>query len=276
MSRKKDRNANHDPSYYARRTGGPEQPQDRLPSSRGHRGGAKARGAGTDRGSADRAFRAVGYTVAGTSASVNPLDDGDGDDVLNRAVLRANQAAITWNFNVLGGFGVSTPSAPSKEFGGKEFAAGVARGARSFRVDALGRLTGVSYRVVWTPGENEATCKASTSFVPCGGIDKCAHGFYAYYDSSDDYHDPGMVSGVIEGYGEAVIGTRGFRAMKARIVALHIPEDVKPALARMVRRNYPEIPVFDTFEHMVSEFTPDDGGEGITPTSDPDFWTREI
>lgn len=270
MSRKKERNANHDPSYYARRTGRPEHPQDRLPPSGGHRGGTQARGAGTDRGSLDRAFRAVGYTVAGTGARVNPADNY-WDSVMKAVYnIRPQTYQFSSTFTVGGG------TAPSKEFSGKEFAAGVARGARSFRVDALGRLTGVSYRVVWTPGENEATCKASTSFAPCGGIDKCAHGFYAYYDSSDDYHDPGMVSGVIEGYGEAVIGTRGFRAMKARIVALHIPEDVKPALARMVRRNYPDIPVFDTFEHMVSEFVPDDGGEGITPTSDPDFWTREI
>ncbi len=256
MSRKKDRNANHDPSYYARRTGRPEHPQDRLSPSGGHRGGAEARGARAVGGPVLGPFSAGGYTGGGTSPRMIAND------------FSALAKALNYNFTIqVGG------SKPSPEFGGKEFAAGVARGARSFSIDRLGRLTGVSYKVVWRPGENEATCKRE--YGECEGIDRCPHGFYGYYDGSDDYHRDGMVSAVIEGYGEAVIGTRGFRSMKARIVALHIPDTVKPGEARLVRRNYPDIPVFDTFERMVHEFAPDDGGEGISPASDPDFWTRE-
>jgi hypothetical protein len=50
------------------------------------------------------------------------------------------------------------------------------------------------------------------------------HGFYAYHDGVMDYVAPQRgrphVTGVIEGYGDAVIGSRGFRCEKARVVAL--------------------------------------------------------
>jgi len=184
------------------------------------------------------------------------------------------------------------------QFSGIEFAAGVLRGTRSFKVDALGRLTGVSYEAVWRPGENEAECRKNVNDFVTFTISKaiagpqgtamqppadpkkphpltdCKHGFYAYYEGSDDYHKEGYISAVIEGYGEAVIGTRGFRCMKARIVALNIPDDVPAHIARLVARNYPDIPRFDTFEQMVSEFPPDSAGHEYTPETDPDFWTR--
>lgn len=143
----------------------------------------------------------------------------------------------------------------AEEFAGMGFAVGVTRGLRAFDVDTLGRLRGVSYDDVWTPGENVAKCHRDRggylTFGPGGYItshalntawlsaglgakpavttddpeqkhdaSKCSCGYYAYYDGSNDYGKPGRVSAVIEGYGETVIGTRGFRAQKARIVAL--------------------------------------------------------
>lgn len=242
----------------------------------------------------------------------------------------------------------------AEEFGGIGFAPGSVRGTRSFSVDKLGRLTGVSYKQVWTPGENTASCRKdddpwraqlhqitrSLSYsipspyssagtvaighgsypqppkrswvdavlgVPAPEIEKavrdaeeekaraeaerlaaeeerrkrdsladCTHGFYGYYDGSNDYYKAGYVMGVVEGYGETVIGTRGFRCMKARILAIRIPKHVPDRLRAMILRNYPDIPVFDTFKQMVAEFPPDDAGVGITPDSDPEFWTRTI
>lgn len=239
------------------------------------------------------------------------------------------------------------------EFGGIGFAPGVVRGTRSFDVDKLGRLTGVSYKQVWTPGENEATCRmddyarGGVTLGALGGgriaytfnitpqidyaakavvdaadakrswidavlgtspqtaraaeeaakraedarrekerleaerkardtLTDCTHGFYGYYDGSNDYYKQGYVMGVVEGYGETVIGTRGFRCMKARIVAIRIPKHVPERLRAMVLRNYKDIPVFDSFKTMVAEFPPDDAGSGISPESDPEFWTRAI
>jgi hypothetical protein len=46
-----------------------------------------------------------------------------------------------------------------RECSGPEFAVGSLRGVRTWSVDRLGRLTGVSYTQVWTPGENTASCR---------------------------------------------------------------------------------------------------------------------
>lgn len=182
------------------------------------------------------------------------------------------------------------------------FAVGVVRGVRAFNVDKMGRLRGITYNQIWVPGENKAGCRQDGNIariisyqvsIALGGgggsystapmpefredphaMRDCKHGFYAYYDGSNDYRDEARINAVIEGYGEAVIGSRGFRCMKARIVALHIPETVKPHLAQMVARNYPEIPIIDSFDRMVSEFPPDAAGNEITPENDPEFWTR--
>lgn len=109
---------------------------------------------------------------------------------------------------------------------------------------------------------------------PEHNLETCKCGFYGYYDGSDDYHREGYVSAVVEGYGETLIGTRGFRSVKSKILALHIPTGVPAHLARLVARNYPEIPRFDSFEGMVEMFPTDAGVKALSPDTDPDFWTR--
>lgn len=297
----------------------------------------------------------------------------------------------------------------SAEFSGMGLAIEPVRGVRAFEVDTLGRLTGVTYKSVWRPGENTSECKRLSADDPASGfwaaynkgllgpgsarrfvtaspmspvlssdpgetershdMTKCKCGFYAYYDGSNDYHTPDRINAVVEGWGQTVIGTRGFRAEKARILALHIPgsKPAKPTLSRWdrlmkwlydhrdvtaavfvagfmvagvlallatslvasysdprallllipaalggvsawlcsksldwasqqryrqtihkyfeanlpaalvekVRRNYPDVPVFDTFEAMVKAFPPDKGQEP-SPETDPDFWTRTV
>jgi hypothetical protein len=159
-----------------------------------------------------------------------------------------------------------------KEFASLGFAAGVVRGVRSFLVDDLGRLTGVAYKKVWLPGENQAECLAETRKDFGAHLPDCACGFYAYYDGSNDYLDSGKtITAVVEGYGSTVIGSRGFRCAKARIVALHIPGDMKRS--GVVSRNYAGVPQFDTFLRMVQEFPPI-GDEKTPSPDDDDFWTR--
>lgn len=190
---------------------------------------------------------------------------------------------------------ISKPSVrPPGEFDGRnrEFAAGVVTGTRSFDVDRLGRLVGVSFATVWRPGENLAACmekpdplaymyatdrarELRESSKPAHSLAECGHGFYGYYEGSNDYYEPGRVMGVVEAYGETVIGTRGFRASKARIVALHLPPEMSKPARALVARNYAGIPTFDSFDAMVAEFPPDDAGHGINPSTDPDFWTRK-
>lgn len=52
----------------------------------------------------------------------------------------------------------------------------------------------------------------------------CTCGFYAYFDGGNDFADEKTVSAVVEGYGVCAVGTRGFRAEKARLLALVVPK----------------------------------------------------
>lgn len=258
-----------------------------------HRAGAD-RGAGdSTRGGSGRSSRRAGAGMSGLpgptghSASVGFLDPS-----LFQRALRLSNASPA-----LTAADVKPKLRPAGEFDGRtaEFAAGVVTGTRSFGIDRLGRLRGVAYDVVWKPGENVAQClereynvdlttlgvrvgggfTVKPSRAPSHSMDRCAHGFYGYYEGSNDYYEPGRVMGVIEAYGEAVIGSRGFRASKARIVALHIPDKVPAPARALIRRNYKDVAFFDSFESMVAEFPPDDAGHGVSPDNDPDFWTRE-
>lgn len=144
------------------------------------------------------------------------------------------------------------------EFSDRPLVAGSLIGTRSFRVDKLGRLTGVSHREVWRPGLNEAECRKGSGWNLGGSIGNgatfyyyggpsgtvrvtaepdlkdekphqvasldCACGFYAYTDTaSNPHHEEGNVLAVVEASGVATVGTRGFRAEKAEIVALIAP-----------------------------------------------------
>jgi hypothetical protein len=109
-------------------------------------------------------------------------------------------------------------------------------------------------------------------------LDTCKCGFYGYFDGSDDYHDKGKISAVVEAYGEVIIGTRGFRAMKAKIVAVRVRADkdgIAGHMARKISNNYKGVAIFDNFEQMVAEFPPDVSLEP-SPETDPEFWTRGI
>ena len=104
----------------------------------------------------------------------------------------------------------------------------------------------------------------------------CTCGFYGYFDGSDDYHGDAKVTAVVEAYGEVVIGTRGFRAMKARIVALRIQagrDGITPAIARKIAAAYKDVAIFDDFDAMIAAFPPDTSLEP-SPENDPNFWTR--
>jgi len=169
----------------------------------------------------------------------------------------------------------------AEEFDSRGFHLGVFRGVRSFQMDEDGWLTGMVYRQRWTNEVNEAECRRSTTWVhgyvkgipttipaetlpPEHGMSVCRHGFYAYGDESRDYHQTGFVSGVIYGWGkEVMIGTRGFRCMRARIAALCMSEVKLAQRSRveLVHERYFNIPFYDTFEAMVADYPPDWPGQ---------------
>ena len=106
----------------------------------------------------------------------------------------------------------------------------------------------------------------------------CSCGFYAYLNGTNDYADHHII-GVVQGYGETFLGTRGFRSSKAKIVAAYASThaDVERVRPLPVSRDrmaelYPDVAWFDDYAAMVAEFPPSDPEP--TPETDPEFWTR--
>lgn len=98
---------------------------------------------------------------------------------------------------------------------------GTIRGWRGFRLRNDGTLTGVFHTLPWRDGENHSRCVYRSSvhnFAP-----NCSCGFYAYFPGSADFPDGCEIAGVIEGYGDVQLNSKGFRCSKARIVALFLP-----------------------------------------------------
>jgi len=84
----------------------------------------------------------------------------------------------------------------------------------------------------------------------------CSCGYYAFYTPSIQYMAPGRAWGVIEGYGKTTIGSKGFRAQKAKILGIALPDANEPMESyyqTLVRRNYKDIPFFDTLGALIRE-----------------------
>lgn len=169
-------------------------------------------------------------------------------------------------------------------------------GMRNWQVTQSGRLTGVIYsNAIWDSGENVAKCLASMYLmrfgIPAAGariplspaqidampepdhdMSKCAHGLYAYYDGSRDYHDNGPVTGVIKGWGEGVLGNRGFRVTRARIVAIKFDRGVPKDLRALVRENYPDAVEFKSIMRMLKKFPLSADDLEYVPDPDDPFW----
>lgn len=132
----------------------------------------------------------------------------------------------------------------SSEFAGsRPLALGSLHGVRVWRPTADGTLTGWTFQQEWEPGQNLSVCRrtgllgwqrASTRNpnLPaeasedrrCSGVAaSCGCGFWAYYTETPEFTLSGVV-GVIEAYGKTTLGSKGFRAEKAKIVALAFPK----------------------------------------------------
>lgn len=168
------------------------------------------------------------------------------------------------------------------DYSGVDFALGSVLGFRRWGVDVAGELQPVtmSARGLWRPGENVSVCQCTPSEKHMPGtswndryearetwretasFEDMECGFYAYFDGQDSHghgSNSPTVSGVIEGYGEVLIGTKGFRAKKARILALAIPAfegiwNLDEFVVSKIRANYPGIPLFESEIAMRVEF----------------------
>ena len=125
--------------------------------------------------------------------------------------------------------------------------AGSLYGSRTFKVLPNGKLGAVSWDYEWEPGENVATCMTELQsrnrvsmilgqMMSTAGIDTTpsnhdistcySHGFYAYTDGSNDWHNEILdyIPGVIMGYGKTHVGSKGFRSEKGKIIGLVVPD----------------------------------------------------
>lgn len=101
------------------------------------------------------------------------------------------------------------------------------RGIRSFQIIDTKLASPSRTNYVWKTGENKACCSRRMpgfrrwlTFGHVAGQLDCSCGFYAYHGANSDSSYGGPLWGVVEGYGRVTIGSHGFRAQKAKILAL--------------------------------------------------------
>ena len=179
-------------------------------------------------------------------------------------------------------------------FTGPALAAGTVLGVRAFDIDNLGRLRGVTHADVFRPGENIARCRATPqgrwAHVPGGmtwpmdeprehhpGSADCECGYWAHYDGTHSYESTPRASAIIEGYGLVTLGTSGFRAGKARLVAL-VPPAHLPVAARVADvYGSAGVPIYRTLADALTEHPVTHPRRDPLPHPDthPDFWDRD-
>ena len=187
-----------------------------------------------------------------------------------------------------------------------EFAMGEVYGVRAWTVhpNGIGKgcgLHSLSWASTWAPGVNTARCfrrkkvhlgdrqcdcgcnaivpQIRWDDDPCSGMDPaCECGFYAYLDGSENdylvWQTGPTVQGVIRAFGKVILGTKGFRAEKAEILAM-VPAEASgdhnfgqypemPEILERLQTSYPGIPIFKTKEAMLREFpvTPPEQEDG--------------
>lgn len=178
-------------------------------------------------------------------------------------------------------------------FTGPALAAGSVLGVRAFGIDSLGRLRGVTYGDVFRPGLNVARCFARPAgrWAPGpdgdmtlerepghrAGATECGCGYWAHYDGSNSYESPTRAAAIIEGHGLVTLGTSGFRAEKARLVAL-VPPAHLPVAARVADIYGPAgVPIYRTLADALTEHPVTHPRRDPLPHPDthPDFWDRD-
>ena len=138
-------------------------------------------------------------------------------------------------------------------------------GHRKFRV-VNSELRPIFFDSIWAPGENVSEClaerihpKRSRRWFKKHSMSSCECGFYAYHRTdSENMFVIGDVDAAIEGYGEILLGTKGFRSEKARVLALSYPPN-RNALAlndwqfRAVSERY-GVHIYPSFRKMQEDF----------------------
>ena len=148
------------------------------------------------------------------------------------------------------------------------------RGYRTWRINYRGELRSTLVRHTWQLSGEQAVCHR-TELLDVSRITKgvglafdhggscphppCGCGIYGWYDPDDTRLAQAAVFGAVEASGRILMGTHGFRAERARVLAVStegLPDDVTAQLSE--RATWQGIAVFGDRAQLVEAFPPDD------------------
>lgn len=109
--------------------------------------------------------------------------------------------------------------------------------------------------IPWHPGENHAVCFAGSGPLHRVPAEGCKCGFWAYNSRGRVRPGAAALVGVIEGTGQTLVGTKGFRCENARIVAMLDPRERAlfkgKELYEQLHQRYPNVPLYPTIREML-------------------------
>jgi hypothetical protein len=149
-----------------------------------------------------------------------------------------------------------------QQYSGKEvpLVPGGLRGYRAWMYGGPNGFRSYNFDYFWKPGINDAGC--SLSIDPHAPGPNCQCGLYARYKHVEEWSRSTPVFGVIEASGRIILGTEGFRAEKARILAVWFNPDHWRGL---YAPHMDGAQVFEDCEDMLEAFPPQDVSELIGP-----------
>lgn len=151
--------------------------------------------------------------------------------------------------------------------------------SRGLGVDLQPYLYAVAHPRKWPPGE---VMEAGCDHIALGTVDHdapppfagCRCGLYAKY-LPQNLRGPFMgarnrIPGIIDAWGNTILGTFGFRAQKAVIRALWVEPTIEPFIR--AAGDFYQVPVFDTLEEAVEAYPPTDVSELVDIGNVHDTW----
>ena len=156
------------------------------------------------------------------------------------------------------------------------------RGFRQFRVGDAGLLPAHVGDRPWSDGVTVARCRRSRHRAP---QPSCSCGLHAWYDGADAraHALKGEVTAVVRASGTVLLGEHGWRAERAEVVAVALPD---PRTSTRVRRervravveaSYPSAVLVHDVRELERLYPPDDlSALGVTrrPSGTPDLAVR--
>src|SRR5690606_10559303 len=123
----------------------------------------------------------------------------------------------------------------------------------------------ITYQDIWSPTSNEARCPTGyiePADMTLEHMEKCKCGFWAYFSpKGTDMPNSYQSLAIVKGYGDTLIGPKGFRASKAEILGIVLytgdtanERGLYTLVNAQIRENYSGIPTFDSLEDMLEIF----------------------